>query len=64
MRNHGVVGGLALAFAGIVSCYPGQFISVPQLASVTTVVDSQAPLKTARTFAVLASHLKYAIRGK
>lgn len=53
MRNHAVVGGLVLALAGVASCYPGQFISVPQLASVTTVVDSQRPLKTARTFTVL-----------
>jgi hypothetical protein len=53
MRMRTVISGLVSCCAGIVSCYPGEVVSVPQLSSVTTVVDSQAPLKTARTFALL-----------
>jgi hypothetical protein len=53
MRMRTVISGLVSCGAGIMSCYPGQVVSVPQLASVTTVVDSQAPLKAARTFTLL-----------
>jgi len=53
MQKRAVISGLVLACAGIVACYPGEVVSVPQLASVTTMVDSQAPLKTARTFAII-----------
>ena len=53
MQKRAVISGLVLACAGIAACYPGEVISVPQLASVTTMVDSQAPLKTARTFAII-----------
>ncbi|HEY2379281.1 MAG TPA: DUF4136 domain-containing protein [Gemmatimonadaceae bacterium] len=34
------------------SCYPDQITSTTQLASITTLVDSQAPLRNARTFAL------------
>jgi hypothetical protein len=34
------------------SCYPDQITSTTQLSSVTTLVDSQAPLRAARTFAL------------
>jgi hypothetical protein len=33
-------------------CYPDQIMSFSQLSSVTTLVDSQAPLREARTFAL------------
>lgn len=47
----------AFAFAELssmiaTSCYPNQITSLQQLASVTTLVDSQAPLRNARTFAL------------
>lgn len=35
-----------------VGCYPDQIMSLSQLSSVTTLVDSQAPLRQARTFAL------------
>ncbi|HKW49374.1 MAG TPA: DUF4136 domain-containing protein [Gemmatimonadaceae bacterium] len=38
--------------AGSASCYPDQITSTTQLASVTTLVDSQAPLRAAHTFAL------------
>jgi hypothetical protein len=53
MQKRAVMSGLVLACAGIAACYPGEVISVPLLASVTTMVDSQAPLKAARTFAII-----------
>jgi len=62
MQKRAVISGLVLACAGIVACYPGEVISVPALASVTTMVDSQAPLKTARTFAIIDT-VALALRG-
>ena len=43
---------LAVSVAIGTTCYPYQITSVSQLASVTTLVDSQAPLRNARTFAL------------
>jgi hypothetical protein len=42
----------ALVCAAAVACYPDQMDSLTQTASVTTLVDSQAPLRDARTFAM------------
>jgi hypothetical protein len=41
-----------LLSAVTVGCYPDQIMSLSQLSSVTTLVDSQAPLRQARTFAL------------
>ena len=38
--------------AAAAGCYPDQITSTTQLASVTTLVDSQTPLRRARTFAL------------
>ena len=51
MRSLATLLVLALA-AAMTGCYPDQITSTTQLASVTTLVDSQAPLRNARTFAL------------
>lgn len=51
MRALVIVTVLALGVASA-SCYPDQITSTTQLASVTTIVDSQAPLRAAQTFAL------------
>jgi hypothetical protein len=52
----------ALVCAAVVACYPDQMDSFTQTASVTTLVDSQAPLREARTFA-LPDTIVAVIRG-
>jgi len=45
-----VIGAVGLIAAA--ACYSDQIVTVSELASVTTLVDSQAPLRAARTFAL------------
>ena len=52
MRAHATVLLIGVLFAAALGCYPEQITSLSQLASVTTLVDSQAPLRNARTFAL------------
>ena len=53
MRVPRIVLVAAVCCMAAMSCYPDQMItSVSQLATVSTLVDSQAPLKQARTFAL------------
>jgi len=48
-----VLAGFVLGFVVLAgACYPHEIDSVTDLASVTTVVDSQAPLRNARTYAI------------
>lgn len=43
-----------IALSAVTACYPDQLNSVPELASITTVVDSSGTaLKTARTFSLI-----------
>jgi len=51
MRVHATLIMLGVFFTAV-GCYPEQINSISQLASVTTLVDSQAPLRNARTFAL------------
>jgi len=53
---------MGASVAAIAACYPDQINSVEDLSSVTTVVDSQAPLESARTFA-LPDTVIHAMRG-
>src|SRR5690349_7125126 len=41
-----------LLSSATVGCYPEQIVSLSQPVTVTTLVDSQSPLKTATTFAL------------
>jgi Domain of unknown function (DUF4136) len=52
MRALAPISILAVSCAAATSCYPDSITSTSQLASVTTLVDSQAPLRNARTFAL------------
>ena len=52
MRAHATDFLIGVLFAASLGCYPDQITSLSQLASVTTLVDSQAPLRNARTFAL------------
>ena len=64
MRSRTLVIIGAAASIAAMGCYPDLFISEPQeLASVVTVVDSQTPLKTARTFALPDTVLHVKVDG-
>ena len=51
MRVHATLIMLGVFFTAV-GCYPEQINSISQLASVTTLVDSQAPLRNAQSFAL------------
>ena len=51
MRIH-AIGCAILVVAGMGACYPEEIDNITDLASVVTVVDSQQPLRVARTFAM------------
>lgn len=52
MRLVPTLGILVLLSSATLGCYPEQIVSLSQPVTVTTLVDSQAPLKAARTFAL------------
>jgi len=51
MRLH-AIGCAVLALGGLAACYPQEIDSLSDAASVVTVVDSQQPLRIARTYAM------------
>jgi len=62
MRVAAILAISALVCAATVACYPDQMDSFTQTSSVVTLVDSQAPLSEARTFA-LPDTIVAVIRG-
>jgi uncharacterized protein DUF4136 len=52
MRVHATVIVLGALFTASMGCYPEQINSISRFVSVTTLVDSQAPLRNARNFAL------------